>query len=110
MCPARSEPVRTPGRWQRSFWLAELRCSAICSFTEETPLRAFQKAKPRPRRRPANGTVKGTGNRLYRRQITTAYDDLMFFQVRARAARAGTSYAEQVRLLVEIGLEELGGN
>lgn len=42
------------------------------------------------------------------RQIVVAFDDEMFSHIRARAEQEGTSFAEQVRLLCEWGLE-LGG-
>lgn len=38
-------------------------------------------------------------------KIVCAFDDEMFAEVRSRAVSAGTSVAEQVRLLVEWGLE-----
>lgn len=38
-------------------------------------------------------------------KIVCAFDDEMFAEVRKRAVRAKTSVAEQVRLLVEWGLE-----
>lgn len=40
-----------------------------------------------------------------RRQIVVAFDGDVFDQVRKRAVKEKTSFAEQVRLLVEWGLE-----
>jgi hypothetical protein len=50
--------------------------------------------------RPAHGVRRGTTAR-----IVVTFDDETFAEVRARAVKAGTSVAEQIRLLVEFGLE-----
>lgn len=39
------------------------------------------------------------------RQISIVFDDEQFDRIKARALVAGTSFAEEVRLLVEWGLE-----
>jgi hypothetical protein len=49
--------------------------------------------------RPAHGVRRGTTARL-----VVTLDDETFDQVRARAVKAGTSVAEQIRQLVEFGL------
>lgn len=38
-------------------------------------------------------------------RVSVALDDEMFAHVRARALRHGTSFAEQVRVLLELGAE-----
>jgi hypothetical protein len=52
------------------------------------------------RSRPARGTRRGTTARL-----VVTFDDETFAEIRARAVKAGTSVAEQIRQLVEFGLE-----
>jgi hypothetical protein len=52
------------------------------------------------RSRPAQGVRRGTTAR-----IVVTFDDETFDLVRARAVKAGTSVAEQIRQLVEFGLE-----
>lgn len=39
------------------------------------------------------------------RRIVVSFDDETFEEIRQRAVKAGTSFAEQVRLLVEFGME-----
>jgi hypothetical protein len=39
------------------------------------------------------------------RQVNVAFDDAMFLEIRARAARDGVSMAEMIRQLIEWGLE-----
>lgn len=39
------------------------------------------------------------------RRIVVSFDEETFWQVRGLAVKAGTSFAEQARLLVEFGLE-----
>jgi hypothetical protein len=54
------------------------------------------------KRGPALGVEKRRGFR----QIVVEFDDEMFAHIRARAERERTSFAEQVRLLCEWGLED----
>jgi hypothetical protein len=57
---------------------------------------------------PGVGSRKtGNGNRHHvgLKRIVVAFDDETFEQVRKRAARSKTSFAAEVRLLVEFGLE-----
>jgi hypothetical protein len=49
---------------------------------------------------PAKGVLRSG-----RRQLVVRLDDDQFEEVRSRAERCGTSVAEQVRLLIEWGLE-----
>lgn len=50
--------------------------------------------------------AKGTRRSQYRRVIAVGFDEETFATIRARAAKERTSFAEQVRLLVEWGLME----
>ncbi len=52
---------------------------------------------------PARGVVNP--DRPHMKQSVVAFDIETFDQIRARAVSEGTSFAEQVRLLVEWGLE-----
>jgi hypothetical protein len=57
---------------------------------------------------PANGSRAKRRGRITPatvRHIKIQFDDETFDTVRERAVKARTSFAEQVRLLVEIGLE-----
>lgn len=54
----------------------------------------------RTTKKQAQGIAKG--NLM---KIVCAFDIETWEDIRARATRAGTSFAEQVRLLVELGLE-----
>lgn len=42
------------------------------------------------------------------RRIVVSFDEETFGEVRGLALKAGTSFAEQARLLVEFGLEAIG--
>ena len=60
------------------------------------------------RKTPANGSKKrGAGLRGFGEvsRIVIVFPDEMFQRIRERAVKAKTSFAEQVRLLVEWGLE-----
>jgi len=56
-------------------------------------------------RQPAIGSVKSRGSR----RIVVQFDDETFDVIRRRAKDAGTSFAEEVRTLVEWGLEDCVG-
>jgi hypothetical protein len=49
--------------------------------------------------------ARGVADRKCLKRVVCAFDDETFDQVRARAVRDQTSFAEQVRQLVEWGLE-----
>lgn len=49
--------------------------------------------------------AKGVTDRRVARRVVIAFDDETFATIRQRAIAAETSFAEQVRLLVEWGLE-----
>jgi hypothetical protein len=53
-------------------------------------------------RQPARGSIKTPGSR----RIVVQFDDETFGEIRRRAEAEGSSFAEQVRTLVEWGLEE----
>jgi hypothetical protein len=55
--------------------------------------------------REAQGNKRGRVGRSDPPQISIRFDDLTFETIRDRARTANTSFAEQVRLLVEWGLE-----
>lgn len=60
------------------------------------------------RRVPAIGSElrsDGTGRRVSQRRVICGFDHETFDQIRTRAVREGTSFAEQVRVLCEWGLE-----
>lgn len=44
-------------------------------------------------------------HRRYQKRIVVGFDPETFDQMRSRAVKAGTSMGEQIRLLVEWGLE-----
>jgi hypothetical protein len=65
-------------------------------------------AHARARRRPGAGSVSRGGDGRDHgdlRRIVVAFPEETFADVRARAEKEGTSFAEQVRTLVEWGLE-----
>lgn len=55
-------------------------------------------------KRKINCVAKGT-KQCNKRHIAIAFDVDVFNEIRSRAQKEGTSFAEQVRLLVEWGLE-----
>lgn len=61
-------------------------------------------SKPRRIRKPAEGYEHRTPAV---RRLATSYDDETFAEIRRLALAQGTSAAEQVRQLVEFGLETL---
>ena len=53
----------------------------------------------------ARGVARGHGSHKGYRRIVVSFDEETFDAVRKLAESTGTSFAEQVRLLVEWGLE-----
>jgi hypothetical protein len=53
----------------------------------------------------AVGVSKGTPGRKCMRKVVCLFDDETFDAIRSRAIAKETSFAEQIRLLVEWGLE-----
>lgn len=57
------------------------------------------------KRQPAKGSCRSYDLYRMRPQIVVRFDRATFGQIRARAVAENTSFAEQVRLLAEWGLE-----
>jgi hypothetical protein len=60
---------------------------------------------PNPRKLLGRGSVRAPGSR----RIVVRFDDETFAAIRRRAEEADTSFAEEVRTLVEWGLEDAEG-
>jgi len=57
-----------------------------------------------------NGPAKGVSRSPGTRQVVCRFDDEQFEDIQARATAENTSFAEQVRLLCEWGLETAKGD
>jgi hypothetical protein len=57
--------------------------------------------------RAASAVAKGHFSHNGSRKVVVLLDDDTFDEIRDRAVRAGTSFAAQVRMLTEVGLETL---